>query len=398
MYRADFPILQEQSKLIYLDNAASTQKPKCVLNAMDSFYSFYYANVHKGNCAIATEATKRFEEARKKIADFLHTTPNNIVWTRGATNALNMVACGLAQSLTTGDEVLVSVAEHHANFVPWQQACVKKKATFNVFNVLWNGQLDFEDFQKKLTKKTKVVSLTLMSNVLGVPNDLKPFIDAAHQVGATVVVDGAQSIAHLPVNVEELDCDFLVFSGHKLYGPTGIGVLYGKTAALDALPPYEFGGDMVDTVTLNKTTFAPVPMKFEAGTPSFVEAIGLATAVDYLQQVGQESIVTEEKKLTEYAVEQLRSACPDIHFLGEPELKSGILSFLIPDIHPQDIAFVLAKENICVRVGHHCALPVHTFFDVSSSLRISLGLYNTKTDIDIFIQALQKALKLLKEA
>lgn len=393
-YKRDFPIFQNKN-IVFLDSAASTQKPACVLEGLNQFYATSYANVHRGSCDLANEATIAYEEARQKIAAFIHTDAKQVIFTKGATESINLVASGYTFMLKKGDEVLVSEEEHHANFVPWQQACVRSGATFKTFKILPSGQVDMEDFKRQLSRKTKIVAITQLSNVLGVVNPISEMVRMAHAVGAKVLIDGAQSVAHLPVNVQKLGCDFFAFSGHKLYAPTGIGVLYGKKEALEMLPPYQFGGDMIREVTVAKTTFADLPNKFEAGTPPFAEAIALGYAVDYLNQFGMEKIAQEEADLTKYLVEQLLKI-DKIEILGNPELKNGIVSFVIKGIHPSDIAFALAKQHICVRVGHHCAMPIHKCFHQSVSIRVSLGLYNDKSDVDILIEALNKAIRLFR--
>lgn len=390
MYKKDFPIF-EGNNIVFLDSAASAQKPRCVLDKMTFFYRQIYANVHRGSCEIATQATQMYEDARKTIADFIDSPKEQLIFTKGTTESINLVASGYAQLLHEGDEVLVSIAEHHANFVPWQQACLKSGARFVVFNVTPKGEIDWDDFNKKLSSRTKLVAVTQLSNVLGTLNPIKEIVSKTHQMGGRVLVDAAQSIAHMPVNVKELDCDYLVFSGHKLYGPTGIGCLFGKRDALAFLPPYQFGGDMIRSVSIEKTTFADIPNKFEAGTPAFVEAVGLAESVLYLQKIGMDVIEAAEKELSDYLMVQL-SEFPNIELLGESNDKKGIVSFVIKGIHPSDIAFALAQQHICVRVGHHCAMPIHTCYHKDNSIRVSLGLYNNKEDIDIFIGALKKAI------
>lgn len=392
MYKADFPIFANQ-KLIYLDSAASTQKPYVVLDAMDTFYKTIYSNVHRGNCAIAVAATEQYEQARQTVADFIHTIPQNIVFTKGATEAVNLIASGFAQLLKPGDEVLVSMAEHHAVFVPWQQACLKSGATFKVVNILPDGRLDMDDLKAQLSPKTKVLAITHLSNVLGVVNPVAEIARLAHEVGALMLVDGAQSVAHLPIDVEQLDCDYFVFSGHKIYGPTGIGVLYGKKEALELLPPYQFGGDMIQEVSIERTTFAELPARLEAGTPPIVETIGLAAALRYVSKIGMAQIAAYEQALTKQLTDELVQI-ENIQILGNPQLKSGIVAFTIQNVHPSDLAFILAKQNICVRVGHHCAMPIHQCFHQSVSLRVSLGVYNSPEDIQIFVQSLKKALSL----
>lgn len=388
-YKKDFPIF-DNSDLVYLDSAASAQKPRVVLRAMNDFYESSYSNIHRGTCSLAVHATELYENARQKVADFIHTRSKNIIFTKGATDAINMVAAGIGQSLKSGDEILVSIAEHHANFVPWQQICLKTGATFKVFNVLQDGQIDLQDFKSKLSLNTKMVAVAQLSNVLGVVNPVHEMAQMAHNVGAQILVDGAQSIAHMPVNVEELGVDFFVFSSHKLYGPTGIGVLYGKRTALENLPPYQFGGDMVKEVTVQKTTFAELPARLEAGTTPFVEAAGMGVAIDYILSIGIDKIAAYEQMLTDALMSELKNIST-VELLGTAK-KSGIISFNIKGIHPNDLAFVLAKQNICVRVGHHCAMPIHECFGKTASVRVSFGVYNTLKDVELFLSALKKAL------
>ncbi|MBR6675304.1 MAG: SufS family cysteine desulfurase [Alphaproteobacteria bacterium] len=391
MFKSDFPIFQNHPELVFLDSAASAQKPNCVLDAMIDFYTHSYSNVHRGNCEIAGQATELYENARQVVAEFIGTTTKNIVFTSGATAAVNMVVNGYEKLLKAGDEVLVFIGEHHADFVPWQQVCKRTGATFKIIGVRADGTVDMDDFTSKLSDKTKLVAVTHLSNVLGVVNPVRQIADIAHKKGAKVLVDGAQSIAHIPVNVSDLECDYFVFSGHKLYGPTGIGVLYGKTEALDLLPPTVFGGDMVREVSLYDTTFADVPARLEAGTPPFVQAHGLAAAIRYVSQIGMDKIAEHEQKLTDKLLAELKRI-PHIQILGNGVYNSGLISFNIHGIHPADIAFMLAKQNICVRVGHHCAMPIHTCLKNTVSLRVSFGLYNDEQDVDTFIGALKKAL------
>ncbi|MGN1063197.1 MAG: aminotransferase class V-fold PLP-dependent enzyme [Alphaproteobacteria bacterium] len=390
MFKNDFPIFVYHPDLVYLDSAASAQKPKSVLDAMYHFYVHHYSNVHRGNCALAETATTLYEKARRTVADFIKTTPDNIVFTAGATAALNLIASGWERLLQKGDEVLVFVSEHHADFVPWQQVCLRTGATFRIASILEDGTLDIDDFKNKLSDKTKIVAVAHMSNVIGAINPVKEITTLAHQAGARVVVDGAQSIAHIPVDVRETDCDYFVFSAHKLYGPTGVGVLYGKTEALSILPPYQYGGDMVREVGLTHTTFADVPVRFEAGTTPFVQAVGLAEAIQYVSSIGMDKIAAAEQKLTQTLMMRLHSF-KGVHILGEGVPHCGLVSFNISGIHPADIAFVLSKQNICVRVGHHCAMPIHAALKTDISLRVSFGLYNDEDDIDKFISSLNKA-------
>ena len=392
MHKQDFPLLTN-TPTVYLDSAASAQKPQSVLAAMDTFYRTYYANVHRGQCHIAVQATDLYERARHTIAAFIHAEPDTVVFTKSTTESINLVAAGYERLLRAGDEVLVCIAEHHANFVPWQQACLRSGATFKTFGVTPDGTIDMADFNAQLSPRTKIVAVAQLGNVLGVANPVREIVAAAHAVGARVLVDGAQSCAHMPVNVKDLDCDFFAFSGHKLYGPTGIGVLYGKAEALSELPPYQFGGDMIRHVSVAETTFAEVPAKFEAGTPPFVEAVGLAAAVDYVQDIGMETIAEHEQNLTSLLCQGL-SDVPGLTMLGDGSLKKGIVTFNVAGIHPADIAFALTQDNICVRVGHHCAMPVHACFHQDVSLRVSFGLYNEPADVATFLTSLHKTISL----
>ena len=393
MFKKDFPILAQN--ITYLDSAATTQKPKILLNQTDTFYKKDYANVHRGTCALANQATTMYEQAREKVADFIGATSKNIVFTKGATEAINLVAAGYAQMLHEGDEILVSIAEHHANFVPWQQACLRSGATFKVFNILPDGRFDMDDFKAKLTNKTKMVAIGHISNVLGIVNPVKEIVKLVHEKGAKVLLDAAQSISHLPIDVKDLDVDYLAFSGHKVYGPTGIGVLYGKTECLNELPPYQFGGDMIDEVKLEGTTFALAPAKFEAGTPPITQAIGLGVSLEYLKKIGFDKIQKHEKSLMKFLIKGLKEI-PNIQFLGDPKYKTALVSFNITGIHPNDLGFILAKESICVRIGHHCAMPLHQHFKMAASLRVSFGLYNTGEDVRTFLKAFHKAIGFFK--
>ena len=393
MLKKDFKIFEKH--YLYFDSAASAQKPQIVLDRLMSFYQNEYANVHRGSCKLAIDATAAYENARKVVADFIHADSKEVVFTKGTTEAINLVAASYAKTLKKGDEVLVCIAEHHANFVPWQQACLESGATFRTFNVLDDGTWDLKDFEKQLTKHTKVVAVAELSNVLGIINPAQKVISLAHKVGAKVMLDLAQSIAHIPVNIKELDCDYAAFSGHKIYGPNGIGVLYGKYEELEKLKPYQFGGDMVNTVQIEKTTFADVPTRFEAGTPPIANAIGLAEALKYILEIGWHKIQTEEQAIFTQLIAELK-AIKNIEFIGNPDLKSGLVAFNVKGIHPDDLNLILAKENVCVRVGHHCAMPIHKRFGVNASLRVSLGLYNDKKDVEQFLAALQKAIGFFK--
>ena len=393
MLKQDFKIFDKD--YTYLDSAASAQKPQQVLDELVHFYQNDYANVHRGSCALATAATSAYENARRVVADFIQANASEIVFTKGATEAINLVAASYAKTLKKGDEVLVCIAEHHANFVPWQQACMMTGATFKTFDIKDDGTWDLDDFKKQLNGHTKVVAVAQLSNVLGVVNPVSKVVELAHAVGAKVMLDVAQSVAHMLINVKTLDCDYLAFSGHKIYGPNGIGILYGKYESLKELQPYQFGGDMVDKVTIEQTTFADIPARFEAGTPPIANAIGLAAALKYISKIGWHKIQVHENEVFTALLIGLKKI-RDIEFLGNPDLKKGLVAFNIEGIHPNDLNLILSKENVCVRVGHHCAMPLHARLGVTASLRVSLGLYNDKKDIEHFLKALDKAIGFFK--
>ena len=394
MFKNQFPIFQNE-KINYLDTAASAQKPQLVIDEIADFYQNQYANVHRGSCHLASMATSAYEEARKTVAQFINASEKQVVFTKSATESLNLIANGYLDLLNKDDEILVSIEEHHANFVPWQQIALKTGAKFITFNILDNGEIDMDDFEKKLSHKTKLVAISQLSNVLGIVNPVQEICQKAHLVGARVVVDAAQSIAHMGVDVKDLDCDFLVFSGHKLYGPTGIGVLYGKEEALNILSPYQYGGDMVQSVFVEKTVFKESPHKFEAGTPPFVEAIGLKKAIEFMNDISMVMVEKHEKELTNYLIEELEKI-NEVEILAPNPNKTGIVSFVVQEIHPTDISFILSQQNICIRVGHHCAMPLHQRLGKDISLRVSLGIYNEKEDIDDFITALKKSILFFK--
>jgi cysteine desulfurase / selenocysteine lyase len=394
LLRADFPILEQSingQPLAYLDNAASTQRPEQVLAAMDHYYRHDHANVHRGVHTLSHRATDRYEQARETVRRFLGAASHReIVFTRGTTEAINLVAHSLSRSLSPGDEILVSELEHHSNIVPWQLACERTGATLRVAPITDRGELDLPALLDRLTARTRLVAVAHASNALGTINPLSEIIAAAHRVGALVLVDGAQAVAHLPADVGELDCDFYAFSGHKLYGPTGIGALYGREAVLAGLPPFQGGGDMILTVSFNGSTWNELPYRFEAGTPPIAEAIGLASAIDYVTAVGLPAIAHHEALLAEQARTELRKL-PGIRFLGDPVQRVGLVSFNLDGIHPHDVGTVLDQRGIAVRAGHHCAMPVMERFGVPGSVRASFGLYNTTDEVERLIDALRLA-------
>lgn len=395
LIRKDFPnldLLIEGKRNTYLDTAASAQKPLTVLKRIDEIYLKEYANVHRGSYWLSEMATENYEHARQIIADFIGAKDKNeIVFTRNATEGINLVAAtyGL-QNLKAGDEVLLSVAEHHANLVTWQQWCLKTGAILKYFDLDENGDFSYEKFFASLTEKTKIVSVTAMSNVIGTIFPVKKICEAAHKIGAKVLIDACQFAVHKKINVQDFDCDFLVFSGHKVYGPTGIGVLYGKHDLLNNMPPYQFGGDMIEHVSYEKTTFASSPARFEAGTPAIVQAIGLGEAIKYIQQYNFDEVDAYEQNLIKYTTEALQSI-PELKIIKNVQNKGGVFSFVINHIHPQDLAFILGKEGVAIRTGHFCAEPFVNYLGYTSLARASIGIYSIKEDIDTFIDALYKA-------
>jgi cysteine desulfurase/selenocysteine lyase len=393
--RANFPILHRPVRgrpLVYLDTAASAQKPAQVIEAERSFYAEDYANIHRGLYFLSQRASERYDEARRKVAAFLNARhEHEIVFTRSATEAINLVAASFGEAfLKEGDEVLITGLEHHANIVPWQMLRQKKGIVLKVAPVNDAGEVPLEDFTKLLGPRTRLAAFAQVSNALGTVLPVTQMIRAAHAAGVKVLIDGAQSVVHMGTDVQALDCDFFVFSGHKLYGPTGIGVLYGKEALLDALPPYQGGGDMIASVTFEKTTFAPLPAKFEAGTPAIAQAVALGAAIDYLTDLGLERIGAHEACLLGYATRRL-SAIKSLAIVGTAAHKASVISFIMDGVHPHDIAQVLDSRGVAVRAGHHCAQPVMARFGVTATVRASFGLYNTSPEVEVLANALERA-------
>lgn len=394
--RAQFPALHQNingKPLVYLDSAASTHKPQAIIDAMVVGYSADYSNVHRGIHTLSQRATEAYEAARHKVAAFLGTTDEReIIFTRGTTESINLVASAWGgDNLGPGDEVLITGMEHHSNIVPWQMACARSGATLRHVPLLDDGSISIDDYQALLSPRTKMVSVVHISNALGTINPVAEMIERAHAVGAKVLIDGAQAVQHVAVDVRALDADFYAFSGHKLYGPTGIGVLYGKHALLDAMSPYQGGGDMIRTVTLTESTWASLPNKFEAGTPAIVQGIGLGAAVDWVQGVGLDVIAAHEEALLAYGTAQLE-AIEGLRLIGTAAKKSSVLSFVTDNAHPSDLGTILDLEGIAVRVGHHCAQPVMTRLGVPATCRASLGVYNTREDIDRLVAGLHKCM------
>jgi cysteine desulfurase/selenocysteine lyase len=392
--RQDFPILDQKVKgkpLIYLDNAATTQKPQIVIDAISQFYSMNNANVHRGAHTLSDNATELFENARSKVQNFIHAKhAHEIVWTRGTTEAINTIASGLAQSfLKPGDEIIISAMEHHANIVPWQVAAQRSGAKLVVAPINEKGELNFSIYKTLLNKNTAVVAMTHVSNTLGTINQVKEIVQSAQQVNAITVIDGAQAIGHGFVDVQELNCDFYVFSGHKLFGPTGIGVLYGKEAHLEQLPPFQTGGEMIKTVTFQQSTWNELPYKFEAGTPNIAGAIGLAAAIDYVNSIDRVGAIAHEQRLTNYC-SALANSMDDIRIYGTAENKTAIFSFLMGDAHPSDVGTLLNQQGIAVRTGHHCTMPLMNELGILGTVRASFSMYNTEEEVAKLFAALTK--------
>lgn len=395
--RADFPILGEKIRgkdLVYLDNAASCQKPNAVIDSISHVYRHDYANIHRGVHTLSVRATDKFESAREKVRAFINAaSTKEIIFVRGATEAINLVAQTYGKAnIKAGDEIVITAMEHHSNIVPWQMLCEQTGAVLKVAPMNVQGELIYPEFEALLNAKTKLVSVAHMSNALGTINPVKKIIAAAHALNIPVMLDGAQALPHIAVDVQELDCDFYVFSGHKLYGPSGVGVLYGKQALLEAMPPYQGGGDMIKTVSFEGSTYAGLPHKFEAGTPSIADVVGLGAAIDYLNEIGMANIAAYEAELLAYAT-QLAKQIKGLRIIGEAEDKGAILSFVLDKIHPHDIGTMLDSLGIAIRAGHHCAMPVMEFYGVPATARASFAMYNTKQEIDVLMQGIESLIE-----
>ncbi len=398
--RADFPILDEKiynKDLIYFDNGATTQKPRAVVEKIEEGYYHLNANIHRGVHYLSQKATEAHEAARITVAEFLKAAKHEeIIFTRGTTEAINLVATSFGEAFCkAGDEVVVSVMEHHSNIVPWQMLCERKGMTLRVIPMNEKGELDLDAFKSLLNERTKIVSIAHVSNVLGTINPVAEVIRIAHQKNVPVLVDGAQSVPHIPVNVVDLDADFYVFSGHKIYGPTGIGALYGKEKWLNAMPPYQGGGEMIATVTFEKTTYNELPFKFEAGTPDYIGSTALAEALRYVQAIGMDKIAAHEHDLLVYGTERLMEI-EGMRIIGTADQKSSVISFLVGTIHPYDIGMLLDKLGIAVRTGHHCAQPLIDSLGIPGTVRASFAFYNTKEEIDVFVTALKRVVMMLE--
>ena len=396
--RSQFPILTQKVNgrdLIYFDNAATSQKPSTVIDKIKTFYEKENANIHRGVHSLSQEATTAYEQARLKVSNYLNAKSDaEIIFTKGTTDGINLIASSFGELLHPGDEVLISAMEHHSNIVPWQLLESRKKIKLKVIPIHDSGEIDLKSFEKLLNEKTKLVSITHISNSLGIINPIKEIIRKSHFVGAKVLIDGAQSIQHEKIDLQELDCDFFVFSGHKIYGPTGIGVLYGKSELLNIMPPYQGGGDMIEKVSFEKTTFNVLPFKFEAGTPNIVGGIALGAAFDFLNSLNFEQFKNHELELLRYAEEQLMTI-PEIQIFGNSKNKTSVISFNVGKIHPFDIGTLLDKQGVAVRTGHHCTQPIMDFYQIPGTIRVSFSIYNTKDEIDVFMAALNKSIQIL---
>lgn len=397
--RQQFPILNRMVKgkpLVYFDNAATSQKPQVVIDALTHYYTHYNANIHRGIHTLAEEATMAYEATRRTAQEFIGAvSEEEIIFTRGTTEGINLVAYTWGrQNIGTGDEIIISGMEHHSNIVPWQILCEEKGAVLKVIPVNDNGELVMESYKALLNSKTKLVSVVHVSNSLGTVNPIKEIIEAAHQVGAKVLIDGAQSAVHLDINVHEMDCDFFAFSGHKVYGPTGVGVLYGKKELLESMPVFQGGGEMIKEVTFEKTTYNDLPYKYEAGTPNIADTIALKAALDFIKETGKATIRAHEEELLAYATAQFQ-AIPGLKIIGNAKEKVSLISFIIKGVHPQDVGVLLDNQGIAVRTGHHCTQPLMARFGIPGTIRASFALYNQKEEIDALITGLHKTIKML---
>jgi cysteine desulfurase/selenocysteine lyase len=398
--RKQFPVLEQQVNgrdLVYFDNAATSQKPLRVINALTEYYTGYNANIHRGIHTLAEKATKAYEETRQAVKNFVNAhSEQEIVFVRGVTEAINLVASTYGrQFIQAGDEIIISGLEHHSNIVPWQLLCEEKQAVLKVIPVLENGELDVEAYQKLLSGKTRIVAVNHASNSLGTINPVKEIIDMAHHAGAVVLVDGAQAGAHLPIDVQELNCDFYCLSSHKMYGPTGTGILYGKREWLEKMPPYQGGGEMIKEVTFAKTTWNDLPYKFEAGTPNIADTIAFKSAIDFINETGREIIAAHESELLRYATKKI-GALPRVRIIGTAPQKVSVLSFTIEGIHPFDIGQMLDARGIAVRTGHHCTQPLMDRFGIEGTVRASFAVYNTKQEIDTLAEGLVRVIRFMK--
>jgi len=396
--RSQFPILSRKVNgrgLVYFDNGSTTQKPQSVIDAIDNYYKNENSNVHRGVHFLSGLSTDKFEETRNTVQNFIGAKySHEIVFTKGTTDSINLIASGYISLLSSGDEIIVSELEHHSNIVPWQMCCEKSGSTLKVIPIMDNGELDISEFENLLSKNTKLVSIAHISNALGTLTPVEEIIEMSHRVGAKVLVDGAQAASHIPLNMQDLDVDFYVFSAHKMYGPTGVGVLYGKEESLNKLPPYQVGGEMIEEVSFEKTTYAELPHKFEAGTPNIAGIIAFKNSINFISDLGLKNIAKHEEKLLQYATAEI-SKIEGVKIYGNSSKKSGIISFNIDGLHPYDIGMILDKLGVAIRTGHHCTQPVMSHYNIPGTARISIAVYNTVEEIDICINSIKKAKMML---
>lgn len=397
--RSQFPILSRKvhgKPLVYFDNGASSQKPKVVIDAISNYYSNENANIHRGVHLLSQEATDKYEAARNKIQQYINANHSHeIIFTKGTTDGINLLAFSFGELLNEGDEIIIGAMEHHSNIVPWQMLCLRKKTVLKVIPMNEKGELILSEFDALLSSKTKLVAVTHISNALGTVNPIEEIIEKSHAVGAKVMIDAAQSVQHTLLDVQQLDCDFIVFSAHKMFGPTGVGVFYGKEQLLNAMPPYQGGGDMIAKVTFEETTYNELPFKFEAGTPNIAGVIGMGVAVDYIMEQDFDAIHEHETELLEYTQAELQKI-EGLRIIGTADKKASVVSFVIEGIHHFDLGTLLDQQGIAVRTGHHCAQPVMDFFKISGTTRVSFALYNTMEDVEVFLKALKRAIAMLK--
>ncbi|OIR22562.1 MAG: cysteine sulfinate desulfinase [Marine Group III euryarchaeote CG-Epi2] len=395
--KKDFPILEQKvngKNLVYLDSAATTQKPKEVINSLNNYYKETNSNIHRGVHTLSQKATEKYEKAREMIANFIDATSSKeIIFVRGATEAVNLVASSYVKPLLMeNDEIIISQMEHHANIVPWQMVCEEKKAKLKIIPIDENGELIINKFNELINKKTKFISLNHVSNSLGTINPIKKIIHIAHQKNIKIMIDGAQAVQHLEISMKDIDADFYCFSGHKMYAPTGIGILYGKKELLEQMPPYQGGGDMIKSVTFEKTTYNDIPNRFEAGTPNISGAIALGKAIEYINKIGISNINKHEEDLLNYATSKLKKI-NKVKIIGEAKEKAAVISFIIEGIHPHDIGTIMDSHGIAIRAGHHCTQPIMDFYNVPATARASFAIYNTKEDVDELVKAIEKCIK-----
>ena len=395
--KKDFPILEQKvngKNLVYLDSAATTQKPKEVINSLNNYYKETNSNIHRGVHTLSQKATEKYEKAREIIANFIDATSSKeIIFVRGATEAVNLVASSYVKPLLMeNDEIIISQMEHHANIVPWQMVCEEKKAKLKIIPIDENGELIINKFNELISKRTKFISLNHVSNSLGTINPIKKIIDIAHQKNIKIMIDGAQAVQHLEISMKDIDADFYCFSGHKMYAPTGIGILYGKKELLEQMPPYQGGGDMIKSVTFEKTTYNDIPNRFEAGTPNIAGVIALGKAIEYINKIGISNINKHEEDLLNYATSKLKKI-NKVKIIGEAKEKAAVISFIIEGIHPHDIGTIMDSHGIAIRAGHHCTQPIMDFYNVPATARASFAIYNTKEDVDELVKAIEKCIK-----